>query len=384
MSANDTASKSGTGSFEATNREGLGSIRRMKVILDRVVKRFDDQTVVNDVSVEIADGEIFFLLGSSGCGKTTLLRCVAGFYIPDSGRILIGDRDVTRLPAHQRDTAMVFQSYALWPHMTVRENVAFGLELRGLTAQELRDRVDEALAMVKMTDRADYKPTQLSGGQQQRVALARSLVVHPTCLLLDEPLSNLDAKLRLEMRTEIRRICKQAGLTAIYVTHDQKEALSVADRIAVMNGGKIEQLGPPREVYLKPASRYVAHFIGETNLIDGIVQQSDATGTRVVTPAGLFTCRDTVNLPAGAPVTLSIRPEVIRIGDAPTNHPNAFRGTVHDTVYLGEMAQHWVNLGKDTVPPLKVFELNPRHVARDQAVEAAIWFDPSDAVILTR
>ena len=199
----------------------------MRVSLQHVTKRFGALTVVDDVCLEIGDGEIFFLLGPSGCGKTTLLRCIAGFYRPDNGRIFIGDQDATELAPHERETGMVFQSYALWPHMTVRENVAFGLDLRQVPREELRRRVDDALAMVKMTDRADYKPPQLSGGQQQRVALARALVIRPRCLLLDEPLSNLDAKLRLEMRTEIRRICKDVGLTAIYVTHDQKEALSI-------------------------------------------------------------------------------------------------------------------------------------------------------------
>lgn len=356
----------------------------MNVTLHSVTKKFGDQTVVNNISLRIEDGEIFFLLGPSGCGKTTLLRCVAGFYIPETGTIHIGDRDVTRLPPHQRDTAMVFQSYALWPHMSVRENVAFGLELRKFSPTEIRQRVDEALAMVKMTERADYKPNQLSGGQQQRVALARSLVVKPTCLLLDEPLSNLDAKLRLEMRAEIRRICKQAGLTAIYVTHDQKEALSIADRLAILNGGIIEQAGPPRDVYLHPNSRFVANFIGETNFIEGTVIETNSNRVLVNTPAGPITCPPHPDLNDNQTVTLSIRPEIIRLGDAPASHPNTFTGLAHDSIYLGEMAQHTVNVGPNGQTALKVYELNPRMVARDQTVPTIISFDPGNVTILTR
>ncbi|MFT7487977.1 MAG: iron(III) transport system ATP-binding protein, partial [Candidatus Promineifilaceae bacterium] len=221
-----------------------------------VSKTFGSTTAVNDVTINIEPGELFFLLGPSGCGKTTLLRSIAGFYVPEKGAITIGDTDVTRLPPHERDTGMVFQSYALWPHMTVSENVAFGLQMRKVSKEETAKRVAEALEMVKMTDRAKHKPNQLSGGQQQRVALARALIIQPRCLLLDEPLSNLDAKLRLEMRTEIRRICKDAGLTAVYVTHDQKEALSVADRLAVMSDGCLMQVGTPREVYVRPDSEF--------------------------------------------------------------------------------------------------------------------------------
>jgi iron(III) transport system ATP-binding protein len=354
----------------------------MNVRLDQVVKRFGNQAVVDHVSLEIRDGEIFFLLGPSGCGKTTLLRCVAGLCQPDGGRIVIGDRDVTNLPAHQRDTAMVFQSYALWPHMTVRENVAFGLEQRGLSTTDLGQKVDAALAMVRMTDRAGSKPGQLSGGQQQRVALARALVMHPACLLLDEPLSNLDANLRLEMRAEIRRICKESGLTAIYVTHDQKEALSVADRMAVMRDGRVEQVGAPRDVYLRPANRFVAQFIGETNFLDGTIVSTDSNLAIVRTALGPVTCVGAPNVRAGQTVTLSLRPEVIHLDNPPPSHPNVFTGMVHDTVYLGEMAQHQVNIGSNGLPPFKAVELNPRHMARDNALPVACWFEPGDIVML--
>jgi iron(III) transport system ATP-binding protein len=359
----------------------------VQVRLDNITKRFGDTTAVNKVTLDIGDGELFFLLGPSGCGKTTVMRMVAGFYIPDEGRIFFDNDDVSHLPPHKRDTGMVFQSYALWPHMTVRENVAFGLELRKLTKEQIKQRTAEALAMVKMTERAEYRPNQLSGGQQQRVALARALVIHPKCLLLDEPLSNLDAKLRLEMRTEIRRICKEAKLTAIYVTHDQKEALSIADRLAVMNAGEVIQVGAPREVYLRPHSAFVANFIGETNFIEGTVAHVEKDRVEVKTSVGdvISTVLPVQPQQVGSKVTLSLRPEVIRLGDAPSGAPNIFDGTVHDTIYLGEVAQHVVNLGSNGSVALKVFELNPRYVARDDTkLSAKVWVKPEDVVVLTK
>ncbi len=226
---------------------------------------------VDNVSLEIETGELFFLLGPSGCGKTTLLRMIAGFIDPTHGTILFGDRDVTHLPPNKRNTGMVFQSYALWPHMTIEANVAFGLDVRKTPANEAKIRIAEALAAVRMDQYAKRKPNQLSGGQQQRVALARALVIRPDVLLLDEPLSNLDAKLRLELRSEIRRICKESGITTVYVTHDQKEALSMADRVAILRAGKLEQLGPPADLYKRPHSRFVAEFLGETNILEGTV-----------------------------------------------------------------------------------------------------------------
>lgn len=251
-------------------------------------KRFGEQTVLDAIDLRIAAGELFFLLGPSGCGKTTLLRHLAGFLVPDAGAIWFGDQDVTQLPPHRRGTAMMFQSYALWPHLSVAGNIAFGLEERRLSRAEIAARVDEALALVQLGGLGERRIQQLSGGQQQRVALARALVVRPRCLLLDEPLSNLDARLRLEMRVEIRRICKEFGLTAVYVTHDQAEALSMADRLAVMVAGRLAQVGTPREVYRRPLDRRVAAFIGETNLLPARVLARDAgTGVAMAeTPAG--------------------------------------------------------------------------------------------------
>jgi iron(III) transport system ATP-binding protein len=355
-------------------------------ILD-VTKRFGQVAAVDRVSLTVNPGELFFLLGPSGCGKTTLLRCVAGFYQPDAGVIRIGDDDVTRMPAHARDTGMVFQSYALWPHMTVAGNVGFGLEMRGLARGEIARRVAEGLELVRMSEKAGESPNRLSGGQQQRVALARALVVHPRCLLLDEPLSNLDAKLRLEMRSEIRRICKAAGMTAIYVTHDQKEALSVADRLAVLHAGRVRQVGTPREVYLRPADVFVAGFIGETNFIPGrvaAVADGRCTVTTALGPVCAASGAD-AGLRAGAAVTLSIRPEAVRLDGDRASVPNAFAARVHHTVYLGEVAQHQatvpaVNGGEGLT--LKVSELNPRVMARDTFEQTVAWVDPADVVVI--
>lgn len=357
-----------------------------------VAIRFEDLTkkfgtfAIERFSLEVEPGELFFLLGPSGCGKTTLLRCLAGFCEPDSGRILIADRDVTRLPPYERDTGMVFQSYALWPHLTVRQNVAFGLEMRRESRSEIARRVTEVLETVHMSDRADYKPNQLSGGQQQRVALARALVVQPQCLLLDEPLSNLDAKLRLEMRTEIRRICKAAGLTGVYVTHDQKEALTIADRLAVLDDGAIRQVGTPRDVYLRPNSRFVAGFIGETNFVEGEVTAAGKDGITVRTAVGVLTSEAEPPEPlhAGDRVVVSVRPEVVRVGEAPGDSPNAFDGRIHDTVYLGEVAQHQVSLdgAEGAQVTLKAYEMNPKIVARDTVESARVWIDASDVVVL--
>jgi iron(III) transport system ATP-binding protein len=355
------------------------------ISFESVTKLFGATRAVDDVTLRIEAGELFFLLGPSGCGKTTLLRCLAGFHEPDAGAIRIGDRDVTRMPPYERDTGMVFQSYALWPHLTVRENVAFGLEMRRCAADETARRVDESLAMVRMTDKAGARPNELSGGQQQRVALARALVVRPQCLLLDEPLSNLDAKLRLEMRGEIRRICKDSGLTAVYVTHDQKESLAMADRLAVMASGRIRQVGTPQAVYRAPADSFVAEFIGETNFLEGAVEGLDGGLIRAVTPVGvvLAAARDGRVPASGARVKVSIRPEAVRIGPPPEGSTNVWTGQLHQTVYLGETAQHRVAIkAGGTEVTWKVFELNPRILARDGAKGVCVWVDPEDVAVM--
>ena len=346
--------------------------------IENLTKRFGDAVALHGLNLTIGAGEIFFLLGPSGCGKTTLLRSIAGFYEPEEGRILFGDEDVTRLAPHERNTGMMFQSYALWPHMTVAQNVAFGLEERKVAAKEIEQRVGAALDSVKMGAYAARKINQLSGGQQQRVALARAMVIRPRCLLLDEPLSNLDTKLRIEMRGEIRRICKEAGLTAIYVTHDQKEALSVGDRIAVMEAGHIRQAGAPAEVYRRPASRFVADFMGETNFIEGTVTSVEGS-VQVETPVRTFTATAHGWTPqAGQRVTLSIRPEAWLLG-TDANATNAVAGQIRERVYLGEMAQYRFAAGD---VGLKIYELNPKFVfaSDDRSLFASVA--PDDVVVL--
>ncbi|MBQ9430283.1 MAG: ABC transporter ATP-binding protein [Kiritimatiellae bacterium] len=356
------------------------------VEISHVVKTFGSFKALNDVSIDIRPGELFFLLGPSGCGKTTLLRSIAGFYTPDSGNISIGERDITKLPPHRRDTGMMFQSYALWPHMTLEENVAFGLEMRKVGKTERHQRVMEALELVHLADRAKQRPNQLSGGQQQRVALARALVIKPQCLLLDEPLSNLDAKLRLEMRTDIRRICKDSGLTAIYVTHDQKEALSIADRLAVMRSGTVEQIGTPAEVYRNPANRFVAGFIGEGNFIDGVAAAANGPALEIDTPYGTFTAvRHGIKFNPGDRVTLCIRPETVRFDPPPPGAPNRIESTVKGHIYLGEIAQRTLLVAaKNGFAPLelKAFEINPQTDTLPEGTSATCWVAPEHIILM--
>ncbi|MBL9215573.1 MAG: ABC transporter ATP-binding protein, partial [Opitutaceae bacterium] len=313
---------------------------------------------------------------------TTLLRSLAGFYIPERGQILFGDEDVTRLDPHKRNTGMMFQSYALWPHMSVAENVAFGLEQRKVPAAEIRQRVAEALASVRMESYADRKPNQLSGGQQQRVALARALVIRPRCLLLDEPLSNLDAKLRLEMRTEIRRVCKEFQLTTVYVTHDQKEALSIADRMAILESGHILQVGTPREVYKRPTRKTVANFIGETDFLPGRVLGRVGAYVTVETAVGKFDgiLGDPSRSPeVGATVTVSIRPECWEL-HRNAELRNVVRGRIGESTYLGEVAQYEFITGGGV--KLKIFERNPRFVDGSDRGELYATVEPEDVVVL--
>jgi len=289
---------------------------------------------------------------------------------------------VTQLAPHKRNTGMMFQSYALWPHMTVAENVAFGLEERKVPKAEIRTKVGEALESVHMGSYAERRPNQLSGGQQQRVALARALVIRPRCLLLDEPLSNLDARLRLEMRSEIRRVCKEFKLTTVYVTHDQKEALSVSDRMAVLDAGHILQVGSPQEVYRRPSRRTVAEFIGETNFISGTLTAASAGRPRVSTAIGEFdgVFGDIATAPAvGTQVTVSVRPECWTITSARPSG-NFVSGRIGKSVYLGENAQYDFVSGATT---LKILELNPRFADRSGAGECFVSVEPADVVVLS-
>jgi spermidine/putrescine transport system ATP-binding protein len=295
------------------------------VRLESVVKRFDDVVAVDGISLEIPRGSFFALLGPSGCGKTTTLRMIGGFEQPTSGRIYLGDTEVEHLPPYKRDVNTVFQSYALFPHLTIFENVAFGLRRKGVDKAELRRRVEEALDLVDLTGRERRKPTQLSGGQQQRVALARALVNRPRVLLLDEPLGALDLKLRKQMQLELKRIQHDVGITFVHVTHDQEEAMTMADAIAVMSGGRIDQLGTPTELYERPQTAFVAGFLGKSNLLEGTVEAGgvrlrDGTHVRVETSG------------RSGSVAIGVRPEKVRFG---VNGGNSLEGTVRETAYIG-------------------------------------------------
>jgi len=306
------------------------------VQLQSVSKTYGDQRAVSDFTLEIAQGEFLVLLGPSGCGKTTTLRMIAGFVEPSGGRIFFGNRDVTDLPPYDRNTGLVFQGYALFPHLSVFENVAFGLRMRKLDRTAIEKRTQDALRLVRLDALAERMPRQLSGGQQQRVALARALVIEPEILLLDEPLSNLDAKLREEVRVEIRQLQRRLGLTTVMVTHDQEEALSVADRLVVMSNGEIKQIGTQRDLYNAPANQFVASFIGRTNFFAGAM----AGPQRFRTESGL----EISILAAVAPERLlAIRPERVRLG-GPNGSVNSFAGTVEFVSYLGATTEYVVRL----------------------------------------
>lgn len=310
--------------------------------------RYGETTVLSGVDVDIAEGEFFFLLGPSGCGKTTLLRSIAGFIEPADGEIRFDDRSVVGVPPARRDCGMVFQNYALWPHLTVWQNVAFGLDVRKVGKQEKERRVREALHLVQMDAFTERTPNRLSGGQQQRVALARALVVEPAVLLLDEPLSNLDAALRVELRGEIRDIQRRTGRTAVYVTHDRAEALALADRIAVLQGGRIEQLGTPEDLYQRPVSPFVAGFVGEINHLDGVAAAVDGDQVLVEGSFGKLRARPTGGeVGSGQSVRVVLRPECLRLeaaGQAGRSSEDRLLGKVVLRTFLGETVQHDVEL----------------------------------------
>jgi ABC-type Fe3+/spermidine/putrescine transport system ATPase subunit len=350
-----------------------------------VVKRFGAVVAVDRADLTVADGELFTLLGPSGCGKTTLLRLLAGFYQPDDGEIRFGDRLVNGLPPYERNIGMVFQNYALWPHMTVAQNVSYGLRLRKRPGAEVRARLDQALRKVNLAGLESRYPGQLSGGQQQRVALARALVLEPDILLLDEPLSNLDAKIRVQVRAEIRKLQQELSITTVYVTHDQEEALSMSDRVAVMQDGRVLQVGVPRELYERPRTRFVADFVGTNNLLDGEVV--DRRGGELVVKTSLGPLRAIAGGPIAGPCVLAIRPENIAIAPASggghraasslTGAPaNAVAGRVALTSYLGNTLRYDIETAAG--PTLKADIRDPWH--HDPLVvgcEVAATFPPS-------
>ena len=326
------------------------------IVITGASRAFGTIRAVDNVDLEVGEGEFFTLLGPSGCGKTTLLRMIAGFCELDAGEIRFGERRIDRLPAHLRDIGMVFQNYAVFPNLTVAGNVAYGLKARKVPAAELGQRVEEALRLVQLAGFGERWPHQLSGGQLQRVAIARALVIRPQVLLFDEPLSNLDARLRISMRGEIRELQKTLGITALYVTHDQEEAMSVSDRIALMNAGKLEQVGRPADIYRQPASRFAAEFMGTTNLL-----KAQALGL-------------------AAPVWVSLRPEALRFAEeAPAGWPR-LSGTVARMEMLGPLTRLDVTLSNGTL--LRMATLDAPHHALAVTAVVSLAYDPARLVIL--
>jgi putative spermidine/putrescine transport system ATP-binding protein len=350
-----------------------------------LTKRFSPRVTVGPLSFEVMEGEFFSLLGPSGCGKTTTLRCIAGFEEPSEGSILLGGQRLDGRPPHRRDVGLVFQTYALFPHLTVFDNIAFGLRLRKVSKAEIERRVGRMLGLVDLPNLAERYPAQLSGGQQQRVAIARSLVLEPSLLLFDEPLSNLDLKLRVQMRYELRDLQKRLGKTAVYVTHDQTEALALSDRIAVLSQGRIEQIGTPSEIYEWPASAFVADFIGSSNLLKARVRGAGAY-TAMETEHGLVLTVPRVADLSGATVTLLLRPERFQIataGDGDTGVANRFTARVRDVTYLGEDL-HLRVLALERQPLLVSIKNSKgtRSIVPGDAIDLAI--DPEDIHVLQR
>jgi spermidine/putrescine ABC transporter ATP-binding subunit len=362
------------------------------ISIEHVSRRFGDVVALDDVSLEIRENEFFALLGPSGCGKTTLLRILAGFEAPDTGRVTLSGTDLLPVPAHRRPVNLMFQSYALFPHMTVERNVAYGLEREGLPRDEVRQRVAEVLETVGISQTAARRPHQLSGGQKQRVALARAIVKRPPLLLLDEPLSALDKKVRLEMQLELKRLQHEVGITFVVVTHDQEEAMSMADRIAVLRDGQVEQIDAPVDLYEHPATMFVARFIGSNNLFSGTAAPGGlAVGGQGLLPAAtegssipaateaneglLPAATEGSSIPAGSPAYLAIRPEHVRISE----DDGVLHGTVIDTLFYGGVSTISVAVpGLES--PVLVTQQGPTRITRDAPVR--LRWDPERAVLL--
>jgi len=361
------------------------------VRLEAVSKRFGEHTAVETVTLAIAAGEFFSLLGPSGCGKTTTLRIVAGFETPSAGSVFLNEVEITERPAHLRKIGMVFQHYALFPHLSVFENIAFPLRLRRTEGGDMRQRVSHALEMVRLPGLAGRMPAQLSGGQQQRVALARALVFHPSVVLLDEPLGALDLKLRKAMQLELKTLQREIGLTFVYVTHDQEEALTMSDRMAVMDRGRVLQVGDPRSIYERPASRFVADFIGVSNFLPGRVREVGVEAT-IELDGGAVVRAGPEQLTVGQTVTIAVRPERTRLAGAPgeaTVGPegrwNVLPGVIRELIYTGSDTQYFVELGPAGVVMVRVPNDTPpegRHQARPGERVWVRWEVGSTAVLL--
>ncbi len=363
----------------------MADVKEGYLVTEDLVKRFDEAIAVDEVNLSIRQGEIFALLGSSGCGKSTLLRMFAGFEKPSSGRILLGGQDVAGLAPYERPINMMFQSYALFPHLDIWENVAFGLKREGLPKDEIKRRVGEMLELVQLTPYARRKPHQLSGGQQQRVALARSLAKKPKLLLLDEPLGALDKKLREQTQFELVNIIESVGVTCVMVTHDQEEAMTMANRIAVMSKGRVLQVGSPQEIYEYPNSRFVADFIGNVNLFDGQLSVDEADHCTITTTLGEMQVGHGISGALGMPVTLAVRPEKISIAkQRPAGvDRNLFSGRVKEIAYFGSF-NTFIVVAQDGTK-VKITEPNgSRHDLLDLTWEDPVffWWDDTDGVAL--
>jgi spermidine/putrescine transport system ATP-binding protein len=357
---------------------------QLDVELRKVFKVFNGETAVRGIDLDIRKGEFFSILGPSGCGKTTTLRLIAGFEEPTGGDVLIRGRSMNRVPAHQRPVNTVFQSYALFSHLTVWDNIAFGLRIKKCNNSEVQQRVGEALNLVKMNDFAKRFPAQLSGGQQQRVALARALVNRPTVVLLDEPLGALDLKLRKEMQVELSNLHQELGVTFVMVTHDQEEALSLSDRIAVMNGGRVEQIGTPSEIYESPLTPFVADFIGDTNLFQGKIDESYSSLLHVVTDKGLKISvrpQDSWNGADSRDVVISVRPEKIQVGlNEPSDQMNCYEGRLKHVMYLGTHVHYVVELL--TGESLTVLQPNRPESLIDLHTPVHVYWSAADCLAL--
>jgi putrescine transport system ATP-binding protein len=354
------------------------------LVTQKLVKRFDEAVAVDDVSLSIGKGEIFALLGSSGCGKSTLLRMLAGFESPTSGRILLGGQDVAKFPPYERPMNMMFQSYALFPHLDIWENIAFGLKREGLPRDEIKQRVGEMLDLVQLGPYAKRKPHQLSGGQQQRVALARSLAKRPKLLLLDEPLGALDKKLREQTQFELVNIIEKVGVTCVMVTHDQEEAMTMANRIAIMSKGRVLQVGSPEEVYEHPASRFVADFIGNVNLIEGKLTVDEPDHCAITTGIGVVSVGHGISGALNMPVAVAIRPEKLEISKTkPDVSANLFTGKVKEIAYFG-LYNTYIVIASDG-SRIKITEANTsRHDLSDITWDDSVyfWWGDRAAVVL--
>lgn len=347
----------------------------VKLEVIAISKKFGKSEILKDISFNVEKDEIFFLLGPSGCGKTTLLRIIAGFISPDKGRILLNGKDITETPPSKRNIGIVFQNYALWPHLSVWKNISYGLEIKKYPYEVIKKKVEKILEITKLTPFKDYYPTKLSGGQQQRVAFARAIVNEPEILLLDEPLSNLDATLRDEMRTEIQRIQKETGITMVYVTHDRKEAMTLGTRIAIMNEGRIVEIGTPLDLYSNPASKFTAEFLGEINTLKGDIDKKTENGLKVITEEGHFIIKKTIF--HEKKIEIGFRPENVKIN--PANNLNVICGNVEDIEYSGETAKIRIETERGNIFFLRLLSGDSRNIKRGDIISFSV--SPDDFIV---